>query len=76
MDAQGRIFGRFERAVSATNYGGLGLGLYIARQVVEAHGGQISVTSAEGEGSTFTVRLPRFSIQPREESAVENEAHR
>ncbi len=76
LDAQGRIFGRFERAVSTTNYGGLGLGLYIARQVVEAHGGEISVTSAEGEGSTFTVCLPRFSSQPQEEPRVENEAHR
>jgi signal transduction histidine kinase/CheY-like chemotaxis protein len=53
-----RIFERFERASSGRHYGGLGLGLYIARQVVEAHGGQIAVTSAAGAGSTFTVELP------------------
>lgn len=55
---QRRIFGRFERAVSDRHYGGLGLGLYIARQIVEAHGGEISVSSAPGEGAAFTVRLP------------------
>lgn len=54
-----RIFGRFERAVPARHYGGLGLGLYITRQIVEAHGGQIRVTSTRGAGSTFTVELPR-----------------
>jgi signal transduction histidine kinase len=54
-----RIFERFERAVSGRKYGGLGLGLWIARQVVEAHGGQIHVESAPGQGATFTVELPR-----------------
>ncbi|WP_164019896.1 CHASE domain-containing protein [Pyxidicoccus trucidator] len=53
-----RIFGRFERAVSSRNYGGLGLGLFITRQLVEALGGTISVESLPGQGSTFTVRLP------------------
>jgi len=53
-----RIFGRFERAASATAYGGLGLGLYIAQQIVVAHGGRISVESAPGEGAAFTVVLP------------------
>ncbi|MFL5313389.1 MAG: ATP-binding protein [Myxococcales bacterium] len=57
QDAE-RIFGRFERAISATSYGGLGLGLYIARQIVVAHGGRISVESAPGEGATFTVSVP------------------
>jgi signal transduction histidine kinase/DNA-binding response OmpR family regulator len=54
-----RIFVRFERAVSSDNYGGLGLGLYIVRQIVEALGGTIRVVSALGTGSTFTVMLPR-----------------
>jgi signal transduction histidine kinase len=53
-----RIFDRFERAVSASHYGGLGLGLYIARQIVEAHQGTIQVKSAPDRGATFTVTLP------------------
>jgi signal transduction histidine kinase/FixJ family two-component response regulator len=53
-----RIFGRFERAVSLQHYGGLGLGLYISRQIVEAHGGSIDARSAPGRGATFRVRLP------------------
>jgi PAS domain S-box-containing protein len=56
---QGRVFERFERAVSAEHFGGLGLGLYVARHIVEAHGGRIRVASAPGEGATFTVELPR-----------------
>jgi signal transduction histidine kinase len=53
-----RIFGRFERAASDRNYGGLGLGLYIARQIVDAMGGRIGVESERGHGATFTVELP------------------
>ena len=56
---QRRIFRRFERAVSPRNYGGFGLGLWIAREVVHAHGGRIEVTSQPGEGATFTVTLDR-----------------
>lgn len=59
---QRRIFERFERAVSAQHYGGFGLGLWIARQVVEASGGAITVESAPGLGSTFTVELPREDV--------------
>jgi PAS domain S-box-containing protein len=53
-----RIFGAFERAVSARNFGGLGLGLFIARQNAEAHGGTVIVDSKRGVGTTFTVELP------------------
>lgn len=53
-----RIFGRFERAVSMRHYGGLGLGLYITRQLVDAHGGTIRVTSEPGAGAVFVVELP------------------
>lgn len=56
---QERIFGRFERAVPTHHFGGLGLGLYIAREIVEAHGGSIRLASQPGEGTTFTVDLPR-----------------
>jgi PAS domain S-box-containing protein len=55
---QSTIFERFVRAVTDRNYGGLGLGLFITHQVVEAHGGSIRVQSALGQGATFTVRLP------------------
>jgi signal transduction histidine kinase len=44
------------------NATGLGLGLYIAREVVTAHGGSIGVTSTESQGTTFTVRLPRRAV--------------
>ncbi|HME91290.1 MAG TPA: PAS domain-containing protein, partial [Myxococcaceae bacterium] len=53
-----RIFGPFERAVSIRHYGGLGLGLYVARQIVQAHGGSIQVESAPSAGATFVVKLP------------------
>jgi signal transduction histidine kinase len=52
-----RIFKPFERAVSVRNYGGLGLGLFIASTIVEGLGGAIRVESNPGEGSTFTVEL-------------------
>ncbi|MFP2929525.1 ATP-binding protein [Pyxidicoccus sp. 3LG] len=63
---QRRIFERFVRAVSERNYGGLGLGLFITHQIVDAHGGHIDVQSEPGRGSTFTLRLP--FLVPRHDS--------
>jgi PAS domain S-box-containing protein len=57
-EAQERIFERYERAASTRRAGGLGLGLYIAKQIIQAHGGTISVESRPGAGSVFTVELP------------------
>ncbi len=54
-----RVFDQFERAVSSRHFGGLGLGLYITRRLVEEHGGSITAASRPGSGSLFTVRLPR-----------------
>jgi len=55
-----QLFERFHRArnVSSRYYGGLGLGLYIARAIIESHDGAITVQSEEGQGSTFTISLP------------------
>jgi PAS domain S-box-containing protein len=54
-----RIFHQFERAANRRAPGGLGMGLYITRQIVEAHRGKIEVQSKHGEGSLFRVELPR-----------------
>ncbi|MFT3839093.1 MAG: PAS domain-containing sensor histidine kinase [Myxococcaceae bacterium] len=54
-----RIFTRFERAVPVRHYGGLGLGLYISRNIVEAHGGTLRVESQPNQGARFIAELPR-----------------
>jgi signal transduction histidine kinase len=59
-----RIFDRFERAAPERRRGGLGLGLYVAREIVQAHGGEIRVHSKLESGSTFTVTLPRRDPSP------------
>lgn len=59
----GSVFERFYQAHSDRNYGGMGLGLYISREIVERHGGTISVSSPPGGGARFTVVLP---VQARE----------
>ena len=57
------LFERFERGVSAHHYGGLGLGLYISRQIIDAHQGTIQVDSRPGQGTTFTVELPALGTR-------------
>jgi PAS domain S-box-containing protein len=63
-DELGQVFERFHRGrqVSSTNYGGLGLGLYITKQIVERHGGAIWVESREGQGTTFYFSLPAAEV--------------
>lgn len=53
-----RIFGRFERAINSSEVSGLGLGLFISKEIVDSHGGKIWVESTVDEGSTFFVELP------------------
>ena len=62
----GAIFGLFYRSPDrrARDVGGMGLGLYISKEIVDRHGGEIWADSEPGKGSTFEVRLPRVA-QPQ-----------
>jgi signal transduction histidine kinase len=62
-DRLSSIFLPFERAASKEHFGGLGLGLTMAKTIIDAHGGSISATSDAGEGATFVVRLPLASAR-------------
>jgi PAS domain S-box-containing protein len=54
-----RIFERFERAAPIAHFGGFGVGLWVARQIAAAHGGDIEIRSEPGKGARFALRLPR-----------------
>ncbi len=62
LELREKIFDRFERIESSREVRGLGLGLYISKQIVLAHGGSIQVCSDQESGSDFVVRLPRISV--------------
>lgn len=62
-EQQKRIFNRFERAVASRDYRGLGVGLYITYQIVQAHNGKIHVESFPNKGSDFTIEIPLKSVQ-------------
>jgi signal transduction histidine kinase len=67
-DQMSKLFQEFSQASSATasKYGGTGLGLAISRRFCQMMGGDITVESAPGSGSTFTIRLPRIVAAPKE----------
>ncbi len=69
-----RIFARFERSGSLRHYGGLGLGLYLTREIVEAHGGAIVARNMPEGGAAFSVRLP-FDARARAHHASGAEVH-
>jgi PAS domain S-box-containing protein len=71
-DALPSLFDRFYRGPNSAGEAGLGLGLYITRMLVEAHGGRIWATSEEGRGSTFTAALPYHSGPPGPANAPES----
>lgn len=65
LEKQQVIFERFERANASRDIGGLGVGLFIARQIVKGHGGRIWVESTPGQGAAFHVELPLKGVRQR-----------
>ena len=65
-DALSRIFERYQRADTVGHLPGLGLGLYVVRQIVLVHGGDIHVESNPGQGTSFLIDLP---LEPLEATA-------
>lgn len=62
LDAQSILFQQFRRTISAEEQTGWGLGLYLAKNITEAHQGTLTVESAEGKGTSFIVNLPKVLL--------------
>lgn len=75
-DKQGKLFSKFAQVIGHTNPSlGTGLGLYIVKGIVEAHGGKVSLYSDEGKGTTISFTIPLFSqddTSPNEETKTPN----
>lgn len=70
-----KIFDRYERAGSHRNISGLGLGLFIVKEIVTQHDGRVYVDSELGKGSSFTVELPLFKNNFKQDGSIQNELH-
>ena len=69
-EEQAKIFGRFYRCAAAAQTQGVGIGLYLTRQILSRQGGYIKVSSREGQGSTFSMFLPREAPTPKCDESV------
>jgi signal transduction histidine kinase/CheY-like chemotaxis protein len=74
-DQREHVFDRFYRAHQSEGRGGLGLGLYIAREIVRRHGGDIGISSAAGEGTSVAVTLPASRIRDATPKSIAEERH-
>ena len=66
-----RIFDRYARSAPARHYAGMGLGLWVTRQVVEAHDGTIAVEDTPGGGATFVVEFPETEEEAMEKRSAQ-----
>jgi len=69
-----RLFRRFERGSNTGGISGTGLGLHIVKEIVQGHGGFVSFESAEGQGTTFVLHLPKKPVQPEHSPVSETAA--
>jgi len=72
----GGLFSRFHRGSNVSSIVGTGVGLYLAKMVIELHAGEIAVESREGEGSRFTIHLPIHAVRRKDAPAEQVDVDR